>query len=45
MEQPGVNAPGTAKMSTLPEPQSDSVETSLAGVSSKRSAFGIASPT
>ena len=44
MEQPGVKAPGTANMSTLPAEHRVPVLTALAGVSSNKFTEGSASP-
>lgn len=45
LEQPGVNAPGTAKMITFLPLVNSFKLTLFAGVSSKRSALGMASPS
>lgn len=44
-EHPGVKAPGTANISTFPDSHSFPVLTTEAGVFSKRSTDGRASPT
>ena len=44
-EQPGVNAPGTPNITTLPSLQTSARLTLSPGVPSNRSPFGTASPT
>lgn len=45
LEQPGVNAPGTAKSITVFPEQSSDMLTLVAGVFSNKSTLGTVSPT